>query len=902
MNLFKAVLDTRNHNGVVGKITQFDTATLEFQIVTDGQINEAWESPTFELIAMKRDEKPVRETEQDRFTILSKEEHKVRIDLKEQFLACRGSVKMQLIVKDGDRLSTSVFYIMVGESLDHGIVESHRDVAVLDELEQYVKTGYDALAYQEQRMKDVEKATHELNELMKENELQRQEAESERQSLFEENEIQRQGAFSQQLTSQRHAFDNSQSEREGAFDDLKRSMSSNFTVAQNEREYEFDNMMSSNQSRFDSAMSSNQTQFNSAESSRANTFSNSQIENERVFTANESARQTLFNTNEAARKTNETTRVANENTRKTNESSRVTAEAERQKKMSAFEAKATRLSNELDAQVERVDTFVSANEEKLLGDRDKVDYMGNVHESVKAASDANVDWLLGEVNTAHYEGQRITATDTIEGRAKSAILKGQTLVNVLDNSKINFNNNAKFEEDGFIKNFANGEYYVNSFMLKTPSIKPSTKYLLIYEVIENTIVGDSFRINADDSSYSTVFQNHNILVPAGTTGRFHTIVTSISDITNRANAIRSYMPSTNSGYIKYRCMLIEYQEGMENWDIPYFEGMQSVKMPVLTTVGKNLFDLNKVIELEGLVVKNDSIHIGNRVFPDELIYTFENAPTESILTFDISSADVANSGGALGSIWYEDGTYSWITINNRRYVNKKRVVGVKIHNWCEGTHIISNIQLEEGSATSYEPFKSNILTVNESVTLRSNGDVYDELNLLTGRLTQRIDENNEVLSQEVVKTVDLSDNVVYSYDEVTHYDCSSEEGSLVPTLSVDVPTNLSALVSRQRATIETQKEQIQTLEVENEQLIAQNEIQDEDIALNQDAINFMLFASEMSADENNKAKGVNTMAAYLANQILKGKLDYSLVVSRYPQFKEDIDTILILEGEENLIK
>ena len=158
------------------------------------------------------------------------------------------------------------------------------------------------------------------------------------------------------------------------------------------------------------------------------------------------------------------------------------------------------------------------------------------------------------------------------------------------------------------------------------------------------------------------------------------------------------------------------------------------------------------------------------------------------------------------------------------------------------------------------------------------------------------------VKEQTVKTVDLSDNVVYSYDEVTHYDCSSEEGSLVPTLSVDVPTNLSALVSRQRATIETQKEQIQTLESENEQLITQNEIQDEDIALNQDAINFMLFASEMSADENNKAKGVNTMAAYLANQILKGKLDYALVVARYPQFKEDIDTILILEGEENLIK
>ena len=52
--------------------------------------------------------------------------------------------------------------------------------------------------------------------------------------------------------------------------------------------------------------------------------------------------------------------------------------------------------------------------------------------------------------------------------------------------------------------------------------------------------------------------------------------------------------------------------------------------------------------------------------------------------------------------------------------------------------------------------KSNILTVNEDVTLRSNGNVYDELDLLTGKLTQRIDEDGSVLTQEVVKTVELS--------------------------------------------------------------------------------------------------------------------------------------------------
>ena len=157
------------------------------------------------------------------------------------------------------------------------------------------------------------------------------------------------------------------------------------------------------------------------------------------------------------------------------------------------------------------------------------------------------------------------------------------------------------------------------------------------------------------------------------------------------------------------------------------------------------------------------------------------------------------------------------------------------------------------------------------------------------------------LAEPTIKTVDLSDNHVYSYKGTTHYDCSSAEGSLVPSLSIDVPTELPALVSKPRATIERQKEQIATLEIENEQLIAQNELQDVEISLNQDAINFMLFQA-MSMNLNENTKGVNMMAAYFANQILKGKLDYALVVSRYPEYKEDIDTILIAEGKQDLIK
>lgn len=43
------------------------------------------------------------------------------------------------------------------------------------------------------------------------------------------------------------------------------------------------------------------------------------------------------------------------------------------------------------------------------------------------------------------------------------------------------------------------------------------------------------------------------------------------------------------------------------------------------------------------------------------------------------------------------------------------------------------------------------------------------------------------------------------------------------------------------------------------------------------------------------------MAAYLAMRIEQGKLNYSAVIAKYPQFKNDIDTILIADGYQDLI-
>lgn len=40
------------------------------------------------------------------------------------------------------------------------------------------------------------------------------------------------------------------------------------------------------------------------------------------------------------------------------------------------------------------------------------------------------------------------------------------------------------------------------------------------------------------------------------------------------------------------------------------------------------------------------------------------------------------------------------------------------------------------------------------------------------------------------------------------------------------------------------------------------------------------------------------MAAYFAMRIEKGKLKYNAVIKKYPQYKEDIDLILVADGYE----
>lgn len=76
-----------------------------------------------------------------------------------------------------------------------------------------------------------------------------------------------------------------------------------------------------------------------------------------------------------------------------------------------------------------------------------------------------------------------------------------------------------------------------------------------------------------------------------------------------------------------------------------------------------------------------------------------------------------------------------------------------------------------------------------------------------------------------------------------------------------------------------------------------------ELAVTQSALDFLLMGvySAATLQEDTNRGGTNFMAGYLAMRIIKGMLSYKEVVTRYPEFKEEIDFILKAEGKHDLI-
>ena len=398
-----------------------------------------------------------------------------------------------------------------------------------------------------------------------------------------------------------------------------------------------------------------------------------------------------------------------------------------------------KIKNSLTGEFEKLPILTLKGEKGETGgveEYNKVDYMGNKYETLKQANDANVEYAvktaIGEFNYLDYDGQHITATDSIEGRSKSAILKGQTLVNIA-------NKNLQNKE----KTTTNDSTSTNYALLFS-----GKGYELAYPLIANKeyLIVEEWNIKSSNDIFHTA--QPKIIYEDDTIGYFN----SDGNLTTLGvhKLVRKFIPQKNvkdfyfgltnkagntiSLALNY-AMIIEYQEGMENWDIPYFEGMASVKAPVLKTTGENLIDESNMIIGEGV---NSSTGV------------FTTDPTRKrsdFIRFD--STSIYNVG--LDSIFCYD--------ENKNYLGRiNPSIGADV---LTGTKFVvgrafketENIMLSS-SQSPYKPYKSNILSTPSDLELRGIGDVQDTLDLMTGEVTERIGEI----------VLDGSDDLVYNYE------------------------------------------------------------------------------------------------------------------------------------------
>lgn len=344
--------------------------------------------------------------------------------------------------------------------------------------------------------------------------------------------------------------------------------------------------------------------------------------------------------------------------------------------------------------------------------------------------------------------------EIVDGVSKSAILKGNTLVNLVVNSSVEKNVGKSSLTEAmydYIYPLENNKEYTFQFEISNfNATQPITCSF------DNGLSGtDNITIDKN-GVYKTKFTTTD---KKSTQAWFFWTMTSWED--------------GNSATVKN---IIILKGDHTNVDIPYFEGMQSVKMPVLKTNGKNLCNRVRGYHSNTGGTQNSWASFDMSCKPNTTytakIFSGSNnrfgffsgvGVVGSTDSYKVTGGDFTPYTGGEKTFTITTGNNDnvmWVYLDNNSIVSLDDVV----------------VQVEESpTATTYEPHKSNILTVNEDVELGSVGEVKDELNLLTGQLTQRTETrayqegdeaNSEVITdmantryklpKESIKTVDLS--------------------------------------------------------------------------------------------------------------------------------------------------
>ena len=269
------------------------------------------------------------------------------------------------------------------------------------------------------------------------------------------------------------------------------------------------------------------------------------------------------------------------------------------------------------------------------------------------------------------------------------------------------------------------------------------------------------------------------------------------------------------GKTKYRD--IDTGEILEDFEEGRNLELITVRMPILTTTGKNLFDIQTVYNInENATITNNSITLDvdtKEGFIPACLFRLNINKHQWGKKFRISSTVVGKGAIEIRQRNESNEQLSVIVSNNSNVtiLDNTKYLELNFNSRLQtGVTTWSNIQIEEGTtATPYEPYKTSILSLPEEVVLRSLPDgTCDTLNVETGEYVQKIgersyqngDTNSNTLVTDGTKTqYKLSSPITTKVDvqgfphayKNGHIQLSSgsTEPSLTPTVTYKVPVS-----------------------------------------------------------------------------------------------------------------
>ncbi|MBQ1785185.1 MAG: hypothetical protein II005_00425 [Turicibacter sp.] len=385
-----------------------------------------------------------------------------------------------------------------------------------------------------------------------------------------------------------------------------------------------------------------------------------------------------------------------------------------------------------------------------LGSRElNLAYLGNQVIYDEVIGDNDLNYILYE-----FYGSD-TLPNTVEAPVKRAILKGQTLVNRITSHGFGGNNQV-YESRLFDQPFNTGDIF--TVFVVNPNV--TTVVIGFNNSVNDSWMGER-RYDVPSNKKITV------TVPSGAKCKYMgVVVPNRNDSTGFENSL----------------VAVEGDQTHLNVDT-YFEGMQSVRMPTLTTSNgddtkTNILTVNELVELRG---------IGN--VKDEL-NCLTGEVTERIKEVVLNGSEnwVRRTGGT---------SYAYF-INN--------FFG---HNNVEG--ITSSFKFIKGGAMSTQTQESICsATTQTALSLFTNKHELSTVENLKTYLSRNPVTIQYKLEAESTKTVDLTIvdqdgetiNKLNSFNGTTYVSTEVAENSTYPIVSLEVASELQAAMSKVAEDIE----------------------------------------------------------------------------------------------------